>query len=254
MPSDPLSRPLVEIARDLRERRLTARELVEAAIARHERFGERLHAYSFWAPEQARAVADAADAAFAAGVSVGPLQGMPVSTQGPVRRRRISLLCRIEPAAAGRSVGAGRAAGRDAAPPARGDHGQDPHGRVRVRRHRPEQPPRGAVQPVGRGCASLGRRFVERRRGQSAGRLGFARVRQRYGGLGAHSRLHDRQCRPEGHDSGAGPPKASCRCPSRSTRRGCWRAASPISPTALPRSIPPVSTRPRLSRKQARAT
>jgi aspartyl-tRNA(Asn)/glutamyl-tRNA(Gln) amidotransferase subunit A len=79
MPSDLLSRPLIEIARDLREKRASARELVEAAIARHERFGERLHAYSFWAPEQARTVAKAADAAFAAGVSAGLLQGLPVS-------------------------------------------------------------------------------------------------------------------------------------------------------------------------------
>ena len=79
MPGDPLSRPLIDIARGLRDRRASARELVEAAIARHERFGERLHAYSFWAPEQARTVADAADAAFAAGVSAGPLQGLPVS-------------------------------------------------------------------------------------------------------------------------------------------------------------------------------
>jgi aspartyl-tRNA(Asn)/glutamyl-tRNA(Gln) amidotransferase subunit A len=79
MPSDPLSRSLIEIARDLRERRASARELVEAAIAGHERFGERLHAYSFWAPEQARSVAEAADAAFTAGVSAGPLQGLPVS-------------------------------------------------------------------------------------------------------------------------------------------------------------------------------
>src|SRR5262249_36400345 len=78
MPSDPLSRPLIEIARELRDRRTTARELVDAAIARHEKVGERLHAYSFWAPKQARAVAvaDAADAAFAAGVSAGPLQGL----------------------------------------------------------------------------------------------------------------------------------------------------------------------------------
>ena len=75
MPGDLLSRPLIEIARELRERRTTARELVDAAIARHESVGERLHAYSFWAPEQAGAVADAADAAFAAGVSAGPLQG-----------------------------------------------------------------------------------------------------------------------------------------------------------------------------------
>jgi hypothetical protein len=75
MPGDPLSRPLIEIARELRDRRASARELVEAAIARHERFGERLHAYSFWAPEQARTVADAADAAFAAGVSAGRSRG-----------------------------------------------------------------------------------------------------------------------------------------------------------------------------------
>src|ERR1700732_5374481 len=79
MPGDPLSRPLIEIARELRDRRTSARELVEVAIARHERFGERLHAYSFWAPDQARTLAKAADAAFAAGVSVGPLQGLPVS-------------------------------------------------------------------------------------------------------------------------------------------------------------------------------
>src|SRR5262249_57276878 len=79
MPSDPLSRPLIEIARDLREKRTRAQELIEVAIACHERFGERLHAYSQWAPQQARAVADVADAAFAAGVTVGALQGMPVS-------------------------------------------------------------------------------------------------------------------------------------------------------------------------------
>ena len=41
MPGDPLSRPLIEIARELRDRRMSARELVEAAIARHERFGVR---------------------------------------------------------------------------------------------------------------------------------------------------------------------------------------------------------------------
>src|SRR5437763_9688687 len=79
MPGDLLSGSLIEVARDLREKRVTARELIEAAIARHERFGERLHAYSFWAPDQARAVAAAADAAFSAGVSTGPMQGLPVS-------------------------------------------------------------------------------------------------------------------------------------------------------------------------------
>jgi Asp-tRNA(Asn)/Glu-tRNA(Gln) amidotransferase A subunit family amidase len=54
MPGDPLSRPLIEIARELRDRRTTARELVDAAIARHESVGERLHAYSFWATRLTR--------------------------------------------------------------------------------------------------------------------------------------------------------------------------------------------------------
>ncbi len=136
MPGDLLSGTLIEIARDLREKRVTARELIEAAIAAHERFGERLHAYSLWAPEQARGPAAAADAAFAAGVTVGPLQGLPVSIKDLF-------------AAAGYPCFAGssrrlpadpwerRAAGGDIAAPARRHHGQDPHGRVRVRRHRP---------------------------------------------------------------------------------------------------------------------
>ena len=42
MRGDPLSRPLIEIARDLRENRTSARVLIEAAIASHERSGGRL--------------------------------------------------------------------------------------------------------------------------------------------------------------------------------------------------------------------
>jgi Asp-tRNA(Asn)/Glu-tRNA(Gln) amidotransferase A subunit family amidase len=57
MPGDLLCRPLIEIAQALREKGVTAQELVAAATARHERFGDRLSAYSLWAPEQARAVA-----------------------------------------------------------------------------------------------------------------------------------------------------------------------------------------------------
>jgi aspartyl-tRNA(Asn)/glutamyl-tRNA(Gln) amidotransferase subunit A len=79
MPGDLLSRPLIEIAGDLRAKRVTAREWLEAAIFRHERFGERLHAYSLWAPGQALAAARAADEAFGSGLTVGPLQGLPVS-------------------------------------------------------------------------------------------------------------------------------------------------------------------------------
>jgi aspartyl-tRNA(Asn)/glutamyl-tRNA(Gln) amidotransferase subunit A len=74
-----ISRPIVEIAQELRERRLTSQEVVEATIARHERFGERLHAYCLWTPEKARETAKVADAAFASGAQVGPLQGVPIS-------------------------------------------------------------------------------------------------------------------------------------------------------------------------------
>jgi len=52
MPGDLLSGALIEVARDLREKRVTARELIEAAIARHERFGQRLHTYSLWGPSR----------------------------------------------------------------------------------------------------------------------------------------------------------------------------------------------------------
>jgi len=77
MPGDLLSRPLIEIAADLREKRVTAWELTEAAIGRHERFGERLHAYSLWAPVQSRAVAQAADAAFAPEYRSVPSRAFP---------------------------------------------------------------------------------------------------------------------------------------------------------------------------------
>ncbi len=77
--TDPLSRPLTEIAILLGEGKLKARDLVEAAIANHTRFGGKLLAYSQWAPERARQCADAADAAFAAGSRAGPLQGIPTS-------------------------------------------------------------------------------------------------------------------------------------------------------------------------------
>jgi aspartyl-tRNA(Asn)/glutamyl-tRNA(Gln) amidotransferase subunit A len=77
--TDALSLPLAEIAGRLDDGKLKARALVEAAIANHERYGGKLMAYSQWAPEHARACADAADAAFAVGSRAGPLQGIPTS-------------------------------------------------------------------------------------------------------------------------------------------------------------------------------
>jgi aspartyl-tRNA(Asn)/glutamyl-tRNA(Gln) amidotransferase subunit A len=161
MPGDPLSRRLIGIARDLRERQVSARDLVEAAIARHERFGERLHAYSFWAPDQARAVAAAADAAFSAGVSTGPLQGLPVSIKdlfaaagylGSSRRLPADPWERDGPLVATLRRQLGVITGKTHMVEfAFGGTGGN-------------SPSRGAIQPLGRGGASLGRRLVERRR------------------------------------------------------------------------------------------
>jgi len=77
--ADKLSLSIAEIATLLGQGKLKARDLAEEAIANHERFGAGLKAYSNWAPEHARKCADAADAAFAAGMRAGPLQGIPTS-------------------------------------------------------------------------------------------------------------------------------------------------------------------------------
>ncbi len=76
---DLMSRPISQLVQSLREGTLAARDLAETAIANHDRFDARLNAYSLFTPTRARRAAAAADAAFAAGASAGPLQGLPVS-------------------------------------------------------------------------------------------------------------------------------------------------------------------------------
>ena len=78
---DPATLALAEIAAALRAGALTAVTLTERAIERHERLGGPLAAYKHWDPDAARAVARAADAAFAAGIDLGPMQGIPVSVK-----------------------------------------------------------------------------------------------------------------------------------------------------------------------------
>ncbi len=77
--TDVLSLSIAEIAALLAESKVTARAIAEQAIANHERFGAELTAYSQWSPTYARKCADAADAAFAVGSRIGPLQGIPIS-------------------------------------------------------------------------------------------------------------------------------------------------------------------------------
>lgn len=71
-----LDHSLRMIAHQLGGGSLRARDLVEAALARHE---PTLNAYVSWAPDLARRQATAADAALAAGSRLGGLQGIPMS-------------------------------------------------------------------------------------------------------------------------------------------------------------------------------
>lgn len=70
---------LLEIAAALRNGSQTATGIAEWAIDNHDLRGEALHAYKTWLPDKVRGEAAAADAAFAAGIDLGPLQGIPVS-------------------------------------------------------------------------------------------------------------------------------------------------------------------------------
>lgn len=79
--SDPLALSLAALSTELRERRISAVEVIQAALARHERFGDRLRAYKLWDGERALATAREVDRALAAGHPVGPLAGVPVSVK-----------------------------------------------------------------------------------------------------------------------------------------------------------------------------
>jgi amidase len=72
-------RPATELAALVRTREVSARELLEASLARIDRLNPGLTALVTLDPEGARAAADVADAALAAGDPVGPLHGLPVA-------------------------------------------------------------------------------------------------------------------------------------------------------------------------------
>ncbi|WP_029434206.1 amidase [Blastococcus sp. URHD0036] len=72
-------RPATELAALLHSREVSARELLEASLARIDRLNPGLTALVTLDPEGARASADVADAALAAGDPVGPLHGLPVA-------------------------------------------------------------------------------------------------------------------------------------------------------------------------------
>ncbi|MDP9427373.1 MAG: amidase [Actinomycetota bacterium] len=71
--------PATELAGLIRTRQLSARELTDACLDRIERLDGQVNAVVTVDAEGARAAADAADAALAAGEDVGPLHGLPVA-------------------------------------------------------------------------------------------------------------------------------------------------------------------------------
>jgi aspartyl-tRNA(Asn)/glutamyl-tRNA(Gln) amidotransferase subunit A len=78
--SDLMAEPLLATAQALAERRTSTRDLVDEAIANHER-NAALNAYLTWTPARAKQAAEAAEAAFAASLFAGPLQGTPISVK-----------------------------------------------------------------------------------------------------------------------------------------------------------------------------
>jgi amidase len=79
MTDDLCFRPATELAGMLRAREISARELLEAHLDRIERLDPSVNAVVTLDVDGARAAADAADAALAAGEDVGPLHGLPVA-------------------------------------------------------------------------------------------------------------------------------------------------------------------------------
>jgi amidase len=71
--------PAVELARMLRSRELSARELLAAFLDRIERINPEINAIVTLAPEQALAAAAKADEAAAGGEGLGPLHGLPMA-------------------------------------------------------------------------------------------------------------------------------------------------------------------------------
>jgi amidase len=72
-------RPATELAGMLRAREISARELLDAHLDRIDRLNPSLNAVVTLDADGARAAADAADSALAAGADVGPLHGLPVA-------------------------------------------------------------------------------------------------------------------------------------------------------------------------------
>jgi amidase len=76
---DPALLPATELLTELRERRISSRELLELELQRIERYNRKLNALLSLEAERALAEADVADQARARGRDLGPLHGLPMT-------------------------------------------------------------------------------------------------------------------------------------------------------------------------------
>src|SRR6516162_1835580 len=71
--------PATELARLIREKRLSPVELIDAVLHRIMALEPQLNAFAHLAPEVARSAAQAAETAVMQGAPLGPLHGIPVT-------------------------------------------------------------------------------------------------------------------------------------------------------------------------------
>jgi Asp-tRNA(Asn)/Glu-tRNA(Gln) amidotransferase A subunit family amidase len=82
--TDLTSLPAVEMARGIRERKISVAELAEAHLAKIERLNPKLNAFVHVDTDRVRREAQAADAAVLSGRDLGPMHGVPVSIKSSV--------------------------------------------------------------------------------------------------------------------------------------------------------------------------
>ena len=166
----------------LRAREISARELLDAHLDRIDRLNPAVNAVVTLDADGARAAADAADAALAAGEDVGPLHGLPVAHKdthatGGMRTTWGSPLHADTVPLRDELVVARLQGGR-------GDPGrQDERAGVRGRLAHVQPALRRDPQPLP--ARAVGRRLLRRRRGGAGRRLRAARRGQRHGRLAA---------------------------------------------------------------------
>ena len=81
--------PAVELAAQIRQKKVSPVEVVDAVIARIERVNPKLNAFCTLTVDEARDAAQAAEVSVMTGEELGPLHGVPVSIKDLLFTRRL---------------------------------------------------------------------------------------------------------------------------------------------------------------------